>query len=317
MSTFLYQLELAAPLFILVFGGYLLALSGRWPKAVSEALARFVFAVAIPALMFRLMSDLTRLPPVDARLLIAFFGGCLLVFLLGRLLGATAFKLDGISQSVFALGGVFSNNVLLGVPIAKASLGDAALPSVALVLVFNALTLWTLVTVSIEWARRGEFSVKGFVGTLKSVVANPVVAAILAGTAFGLTGWQLPKMVAEPLQLIAQAAAPMALVVVGMGLVEFGVRSGWREGLAITLLKLVAQPAVVWLLAWALGLPPLETQVVVLLASMAVGVNVYVVSRQFGAMEAPVAASLVYSTLFAAVTVPLVLTLVGAGGRVP
>ena len=61
------------------------------------------------------------------------------------------FRLDGTQQSVFALGGVFSNNVMLGIPLATITLGEKALPSVALVLVFNALTLWTMVTVSVEW----------------------------------------------------------------------------------------------------------------------------------------------------------------------
>ena len=90
-------------------------------------------------MMFRLMSDFSKLPPVDARLLIAFFGGCLIVFVIGRLIAWKVFALDGVSQSVFALGGVFSNNVMLGLPLAKVSLGDVAVPSVALVLVFNAL----------------------------------------------------------------------------------------------------------------------------------------------------------------------------------
>jgi hypothetical protein len=72
------------------------------------------------------------------------------------------FGLDGAGQSLFGLGGVFSNNVLLGIPLAKVALGEAALPSVALVLVFNSLTLWTLVTVSVEWARHGSFTAHGF-----------------------------------------------------------------------------------------------------------------------------------------------------------
>ena len=61
----------------------------------SDALTRFVFSVAIPAFLFRLMSDFSRLPPVDARLLIAYFGGCLVVFALGRVIAATLFRLDG------------------------------------------------------------------------------------------------------------------------------------------------------------------------------------------------------------------------------
>lgn len=314
MSQFLHHLELAAPLFILVLVGYLIAASGRFPRTVSEGLAKFAFTVAVPALLFRLMSDLSSLPPVDTRLLFAFFGGCLIVFVIGRLVAASLFRLDGVSQSVFALGGVFSNNVLLGVPIAKATLGDAALPAVALVLVFNALTLWTLVTISVEWARHGDLSMKGFGKTVKSVLSNPVVAGILSGTAWGLTGWKLPNVVAEPLQLVAQSATPLALIVVGMGLAEYGLGKRWREGVAITVIKLVIQPLVVWGLARLLGLPPIETQAVVLLASLAVGVNVYLMAREFDVMQGPVASSLVLSTALAALTVPLVLTLLGAAG---
>jgi hypothetical protein len=312
VSSFLHHVELAAPLFMLVLAGYLLAASGRWPKTISDALSTFVFAVAIPALLFSLMSDFSRLPPVDARLLIAFFGGCLIVFALGRAVGLWLFGLDGVQQSVFALGGIFANNVLLGVPIAKATLGEAAMPSVALVLVFNSLTLWTLVTVSVEWARHGELSVRGFGATLRNVLTNPVVASVLAGAAFGMTGLPLPRLLGTPLSLLGQSAIPLSLIVLGMGLAEYGIRSGWRVAAAITAIKLVAQPLVVWALAVLLGLPPLETQAVVLLAALAVGVNVYLMAREFDALQGPVAASMVLSTALSALTVPLLLALLAA-----
>jgi hypothetical protein len=309
VSTFLHHLELSAPLFLLVLAGYLLAASGRWPKAVSDALAKFIFAVAVPALLFSLMSDFSKLPPVDARLLIAFFGGCLIVFVLGRLVGLWLFGFNGVQQSVFALGGIFANNVLLGVPIVKATLGEAAMPSVALVLVFNSLTLWTLVTVSVEWARHGELSLRGFGNTLRSVLTNPIVASVLVGAAFGMSGLPLPAVIGTPLSLLGGSAVPLSLIVLGMGLAEYGIRSGWREAAVITAIKLVAQPLVVWALASALGLPPVETQAVVLLSALAVGVNVYLMAREFDALQGPVAASMVMSTALSALTVPLTLSL--------
>jgi predicted permease len=302
---------LAAPLFVLVLVGYLLMRFSGWPKVMSDSLSLFVFSVALPAMLFRLMSDFSKLPAVDARLLIAFFGGCLIVFFVGRMIAWKLFALDGVSQSVFALGGVFSNNVLLGLPLAKVTLGDEAVPSVALVLVFNALILWTLVTVSVEWARHGSFSVHGFAKTLRSVLTNPVVAAILSGTLFGLTGWPLPDAVGVPVGLIGQAAAPMALIALGMGLAEYGVRQGWKISVSITAVKLLIQPLVVWGLARLLGLPLMETRVVVLLSSIAIGANVYLMSRQFKVLEGPIASSLVLSTGLAAVTTPLALTLTG------
>src|SRR5512142_2128957 len=144
---------LTAPLFLLVLLGYVLSRAG-WPRTASDALTRFVFSVAVPALLFRLMSDFSRLPRVDARLLIAYFGACIAVFALGRLVSARVFRLDGVAQSVFGLGGIFSNNVLLGVPLARVTLGERARAASSVVLVSNTLLRWTLVTVSVEWARQ-------------------------------------------------------------------------------------------------------------------------------------------------------------------
>jgi hypothetical protein len=94
-----------------------------------------------------------------------------------------------------------------------------------------------------------------------------------------------------------------------MGLSEYGIRAGWRVGAGITVLKLVVQPLAVLLLAILLGLPPLERQAVVLLASLAVGVNVYVMARQFDALQSSVASSMVLSTALSVITTPLALAL--------
>jgi predicted permease len=312
MTAIFHNLSLAFPLFALVFVGYALMRFLPIPIAWSARLSQFVFSFALPAMLFRLMSDFSRLPPVDMRLLLAFFGSCLIVFAIGRLIAWKAFALDGVGQSVFALGGVFSNNVMLGLPLAKLVLGDAALPSVALVLVFNALILWTLVTVSVEWARYGSLSLHGGAKTLLAVLTNPIVAGIVSGTLFGLAGLSLPPLLDVPSAMLGQAAAPMALMALGMGLAEYGIRDGWKISATITAIKILLQPLVVWLLARALGLPPMETEVVVLLASIGVGANVYLMSRQFKVLEGPVAGSLVLSTALAALTTPLVLALTHA-----
>ena len=314
MFAFLHYLTLLAPMFALAGFGFALARLPFWRRSWTRGISKFVFAVPLPALLVHLMSGLSRLPPVDARLLIAFFGSCLLVFGVGRLVAKLCFQLDGVGQSVFALGGVFSNNVLLGVPLAKLALGPEALPSVALVLVFNALTLWTLATVSVEWARRGSLSLVGIGHMLRGVLTNPIILAILCGTALGLSQLSLPWPVGELLAALSAIAGPLALVVVGLGLSEYGVRQELAQGLTITALKLVLQPAVVWALAIALGLPPIERHAVVLLGSLSVGVNVYLVATQFETLQGAIACSLVLSTALAALTTPLVLALQGAFG---
>lgn len=314
MAAFLHYLTLLAPMFALAGLGFALGRLPFWRARWTSAVTKLVFTVPLPALLIQLMSGFARLPPVDARLLIAFFGSCLLVFAVGRVIGSLAFGLDGVGQSVFALGGVFSNNVLLGVPLARLALGPESLPSVSLVLVFNALTLWTLATVSVEWARHGTLSLSGIGQTLRNLLKNPIIVAILVGTALSISGLTLPQPVDRVLGALASVAGPLALVVVGLGLSEYGVRQGLALGLTITSLKLVLHPAVIWLLAMALDLPPMERHAVVLLGSLSVGVNVYLVATQFETLRSAVASSLVLSTALAALTTPLILALQSAWG---
>jgi predicted permease len=219
--------------------------------------------------------------------------------------------MDGVSQSVFAMGGIFSNNVLLGIPLARVTLGDASLPAVSLVLVFNSLILWTIVSISVEWARNRDLSVGGLLRTFKGVITNPVVAAIVSGTLFGFLNIALPTFVDRTLAMISDAAVPLSLIALGMGLAEFGVRADWRASVAITVTKLVLQPAAVYGLARLLALPPLETSAVVMLAALPVGANVYLMSRQFGVLAGAVASAIVLTTVLAALTTPVALTLMG------
>ncbi len=307
LPIFLGVVGLTAPLFLLVLVGYVLSRWGDWPKTASDALTRFVFAVAIPALLFRLMSEFPKLPPVDARILLAYFGGCAITYVVARVVAARAFKMDGAQQSLFGMGTIFSNTVLLGIPLVKVTLGDDSLPVVSLILIFNSLLLWTLVTISVEWARNRDLSVRGIGRTAREVITNPVVAGILLGTAFGFTGLTLPGPVDQTLQLMGQAAVPMSLLVLGMGLAEYGVRDGWRPSVAITAMKLTLLPLTVYGLGCAMDLPLRELRTIVVLASLPIGANVYLMARQFRAMEGPVAASLVWSTLVAAFTTPLLL----------
>lgn len=301
--------RLSSPLYGLVGAGFVIASTRVWRRDWSSRVSRAVFSVALPAMLFQLMSHQASLPPVDPRVLIAYFGSCLIVFFVGRAAAVWVFKMDGVSQSVFGLGGIFSNIVLTGLPIAKISLGDAAVPVVALLLVFNALTLWTLVSVSVEWSLHGSFSLGGIAKTAVNVASNPIIVSIVGGAAFGRLGFALPRAADAALGAIGNIAGPVALFALGLELAAFPIRSAWPSSLTLCAVKLVVQPLVVWSLAIALGLPALELRVVVLVASMAVGVNVYLMAVRFQVLQGTIATSIVLSNVLAALSTPLLLAL--------
>ena len=203
--------------------------------------------------------------------------------------------------------------VLLGIPLARLALGEASIPSVSLVLVFNALTLWTLVTISVEWAKHAQFSLKAVAATARGVSTNPLILGIIGGTLFAYTGLPLPGIVDQTLGLVGQAAAPLSLIVLGMGPQPF--RHPRRFARKLRDLRLQAPRCFrssSMACACCSDLPTLETRVVVMLASLPTGTNVYLMSRQFNTLGSAVAGSLVLSTAIAALTTPLVLMLTGA-----
>ncbi len=67
-----HQIVLSSPLFVLLALGYALVRFGKWPSTITDGLTRFVFSLALPAMLFRMMCDFSERPAVDARLLIAF-----------------------------------------------------------------------------------------------------------------------------------------------------------------------------------------------------------------------------------------------------
>jgi malonate transporter len=312
MGTVWHFVRLSLPLYGLVVAGFVIASVPGWRREWSAYAVRAVFAIALPAMLFQLMSHQALLPPVNPRILVAYFGSCLIVFFLGRAIARWWFEMDGVAQSVYALGGIFSNIVLTGLPIARATLGDAAVPVVALVLVFNALTLWTLVSISVEWSRHGAFSPRGLGKTAFNVLRNPIILAIVAGTLFGRLGYALPVKLDAGLGLIGAAASPTALLVLGLELAEFPLRREWAATATLCTVKLLLQPLIVWLLASLLGLSALELRAVVLVASMAIGVNVYLMAARFETQQGTIASGIVLSNIFAALTTPVLLAMLVA-----
>lgn len=306
---FLQLLRLSAPLFGLVLVGAGITAVTPWKRAWTVLLNRFVFAVPLPALLFRAVSRVGGETSADPRLLLGFFGSCLIVFGVGWVVARRALRVSAPDSALVGIASVFSNNGLLGVPLVHVLIGPDAMPAVAWIMTFNAVTLWTLVTIAVEIARQGEVNWRNFRKTLGKVASSPIVVGIAGGVVVAATGLELPSPLQAGLDYLSSAAAPLALIALGLDVANYDVRQGLRTALVICGLKLLLQPLVAWGLCRLGGIPRLESQVVVLMSSLSVGVNVHLMAQHFDSQQTAVASALVLSTLLGALTTPLLLTL--------
>ncbi|WP_334323685.1 AEC family transporter [Gilliamella apicola] len=297
------------PLFILILLGFLAVKLGRWQKTVTDSLTKFTFYIAFPIMLFQIMSHFSEQSEIDIKLLLVFFGGSFIVFAIGCLIASKIFKLNGSQSTLFAMGGIYTNTVFVGIPIIKMLLGDQAIPIVAIIVIFNALILWTLATVSIEFVQMGKLSGRSFIKALRNVSKNPIIIGIFTGIAVNYIGLPIPNFINQSTKMVSDMTAPLSLIVLGMGLAEYKIRDQFLITGSICILKLAILPIVTYIVGKLLGLPTLELQVVVLLSSVSIAINCYMMARQFEVLQGPIASSLLISTALSSVTTPLILSI--------
>lgn len=297
------------PLFILILLGFLAVKLGRWQKTVTDSLTKFTFYIAFPIMLFQIMSHFSEQSEIDIKLLLVFFGGSFIVFAIGCLIASKIFKLNGSQSTLFAMGGIYTNTVFVGIPIIKMLLGDQAIPIVAIIVIFNALILWTLATVSIEFVQMGKLSGRSFIKALKNVSKNPIIIGIFTGIVVNYIRLPIPNFINQSTKMVSDMTAPLSLIVLGMGLAEYKIRDQFLITGSICILKLAILPIVTYIVGKLLGLPTLELQVVVLLSSVSIAINCYMMARQFEVLQGPIASSLLISTALSSVTTPLILSI--------
>ncbi|MFQ0995253.1 AEC family transporter [Gilliamella sp. BG2] len=309
LTTLWAQFLSTLPLFILILLGYLAVKIGRWQKTVTDSLTKFTFYIAFPIMLFQIMSHFSEQSQIDINVLFVFFGGSFIVFAFGCLVASKLFKLTGSESTLFAMGGIYTNTVFVGIPIIKMLLGEKAIPIVAIIVIFNALILWTLATVSIEFVQMGKFSGRSFIKALKNVSKNPIIIGIFTGIVVNYIGLPMPKFINQSTKMVSDMTAPLSLIVLGMGLAEYKIRDKLLITTSICILKLAALPIVTYIMGKLLGLPTLELQVVVLLSSVSIAINCYMMARQFEVLQGPIASSLLISTTLSSITTPLILSI--------
>jgi len=146
--------------------------------------------------------------------------------------------------------------------------------------------------------------------TLRNTIIHPVVLPVLAGLLWNASGLGLPPVLDEVLELLGTAVVPLCLVLIGMSLAYYGLQGHGQSAVVLSLLKLVALPALVLGVAhWGLGLGGVALAVVVMAAALPIGSNALIFSQRYDTLQAETTAAIVISTLGFAATAALWLAL--------
>ncbi|RBP63646.1 hypothetical protein DFO66_10976 [Brevibacterium sanguinis] len=294
-----------------ILTGFLLGRSEVLGPTGQQVIAKLVFYAGTPALLYVTVAG-TDLGLIFNTALFATGGSAVIV---GVLLFALTrwIRRRGTGEALFSAWAVSYVNIgNLGIPIAAYVLGDIGY--VAPVLLFQLLVLAPIGMAVLDSTGTKKHDRRWYSAVLQ-VLRNPIVLGAGAGVAASATGFELPRFVFEPIDMIGATAVPGALLAFGISL-----KDGWSLPVAgtrkqlsfITVAKLFLQPLIAWVIGGPLlGYTGVDLLAIVVTSALPTAQNVYIYSMQYKQSEALMRDAVFITTVLAVPTLVIIAALLG------
>jgi len=308
-------LNLAVPYFGLIFIGFACGKARRLPEQGLAWMNFFLLYASLPALLFGITSktpfEQLNNPPFLIATTLGTAGAFALAMFAARLIGRLSFR----EATLAGLAGGYGNIGYMGPGLALAVLGSSAAAPTALIFCCDSIFLFSIVPLLIaltDGEGRHWLHTLGLVA--RQIVFNPLIMSACAGALAAALHLHPPVAIDNTLLFLQNAAAPVALFVLGVtvALRPFG-RVPWEVPGVIAIKLLIHPPMVV---GWMLLLGPFAqpwAATAVLMASLPPALNVFVIARQNDSWIEPASVAVLIGTFASVITLTSVMWVLQTG----
>lgn len=299
--------DVILPVFLVIGAGYVAAWRGLLSADAVDALMKFAQSIAVPALLFASIARLDLAANYDFGLMVSFYVGAFAGFALGFVGARYLFNRSPEDSVAIGFCGLFSNSLLLGLPITERAYGAGALSGNYTIISIHAPLIYTFGITAMEVVRsRGQMIgiVKLASLVLRRLATNGLVVGIALGFAVNFAGNPLPLPVWAAVDMLVRAALPTALFGLGGVLLRYRPEGDLRTIGMVVAISLVAHPGISYVLGrWAFGLTTDQFRSTVMTAAMAPGINAYLFADMYGTARRVAASSVLIGTAASILTI--------------
>ncbi len=296
-------ISVVVSIFLLIGAGMLLTRIKWIDQAGAKLLARLTVNVGLGALVLsNMMGEFTREKLIESAGGIAGTYLSILLTVAAGFLCARLFGIDGKRRGVFVSMFSFSNSVFIGVPVAVALFGSAAMPYALIYYIANTSLFWSIG--NFLMARDGGQG--GSLG-LKKLLPVPLLAFLLSA-GLVLIGVKLPSFVMRTAGYLGALVTPLSLIYTGyviMNMISRGALK-WNKGYAPMLIgRYLIGPGLLLLTSFILPVPGLMRPVLFIQSAMPVMTQTTIAAGDRGADVEYAAGGLLVSTILSIAIIPL------------
>jgi malonate transporter and related proteins len=307
--------NLVIPFFGLIFLGFLVAKFSSQPVEALGWMNVFIIYVALPALFYKLISETPIEQLASWKFVLTTTLSTFLIFLLMFAFAMRLTRGNVAESTIQGLAGAYGNIGYMGPGLALLALGPAASVPVALIFCFeNALHFTVAPTLMALSGRDSRSKSVLALEVVKKIVTHPFMLATFFGILAAAFELRPAEPVARLIAYLSNAAAPCALFAMGVSMALRPLKRVPKELFAIIPVKLVLQPALVYvLLSWTGDYPPVWVFTAVLMAGLPTATNVFVLAQQYQVWMERASASVLTTTVASVGTVTLLLYVITKG----
>ena len=245
----------------------------RWLKLDLPTLGRLHLNITLPCfIIFHLATTEASLSSLGS---IAWFtvAQFFVLFGIGWMAGRWL-KTEHRHIPVIAIAIAFPNTGNYGIPLIELAFGPAYIAPQAVIMTLHSILIMSVGVLALT-AGAGDWK-----ASMKASMSSPVIPAIVIGLGLNVTDVVLPTPLLFPLQMMAGAFAPLALLILGASLATSDRQDVWRLAPPVMILRLLVAPLLTWVACLAIGFDPVMTAFLVVNACGPVGVMLVIVCAE-------------------------------------
>ncbi|RXT15303.1 AEC family transporter [Ammoniphilus sp. CFH 90114] len=285
------------PVLLIFLSGYIIQ---RIYKLDLKPISTVAIYILSPALVFRTFYT----TPLDVQLFYIVVISLLLLFglIILTVITAKCFRYDKEQESALMLSTAFMNSGNYGAPIILFAFGPVGFSYAVSIMVFHSIIMSIF---GVYFASRGQ---NGARLAIKTVLQMPSNYAVIVAVLLQKWGIIVPENFYQAIDMVAQAAIPIVMIILGMQLANVSTHQLEWKGLSLaTVIRLIASPIIAYFICLWFPLDPILQKVLITLAAMPSAATTTMYAIQFNTKPQFVSSSTLITTLISFVTLTCLL----------
>jgi len=291
-------------LFLIMLAGVYGSKKGFLNRDATKGLTDILLEIALPCMIITAFS-FPYDESIKSNILKTFYYSFLTYIILAIVSKLFMIPVIGEKKTILHFANVFTNTGYIGFPILNAVYGVEAVMYGSIFNMFFVIFLWTYGIVLF----RGKDDKNDFVKLVLQALKNPSLIAVYIGILMMLFDLKLPGVISSSASAIGSMTGPISMLLVGVMTYKINIKdhlTDWTIYYGVVI-KLIAIPAMLYLISLLIRDGSIVVDSVIILASMPAAAMTSIFADRFDIRKDYAAVVVVATTLFSMVTVPILL----------